>query len=98
MLQKIINYLILIDKNVTSVILNFLQQYELQTVEKDLVYTIPIFIKVAIYLLIFLLPLLGLKFIYPFMKSLNFILLLVIFLITMSVFGIFIGFFQMLYS
>ncbi|KKQ55839.1 MAG: hypothetical protein US75_C0013G0015, partial [Candidatus Woesebacteria bacterium GW2011_GWC1_38_13] len=47
MLQKIINYLILIDKKVTIVILNFLQQYELQTVEKDLVYTIPIFIKVA---------------------------------------------------
>ena len=98
MLQKIINYLILIDKNVTSVILNFLQQYELQTVEKDLVYTIPIFIKVAIYLLIFLLPLLGLKFIYPFMKSLHFIIMFVLFLITMSVFGIFIGFFQLLYS
>src|SRR3989339_434806 len=98
MLQKIINYLILIDKKVTIVILNFLQQYELQTVEKDLVYTIPIFIKVAVYLLIFLFPLVALKFLYPFMKSLNFILLLVIFLITMSVFGIFIGFFQMLYS
>lgn len=98
MLQKITYYLHLFDQKVTYFISLFLKDYSLESVDKELVFAIPIFIKLTIYLLIFLVPLVVFKLLYPFKKSINFILMLTIFLIIMSVFGIFLGFMQMLYS
>ena len=96
--QKIVYYLKLFDNKVTSLISSFLKNYSLETVDKPLVFTIPIFIKLTLYLLLFLLPISVLKFTYPFKKSFNFILMLTVFLLIMSIFGIFLGFVQMLYS
>ena len=95
---KIIDGFVTLDSKVTSLIMSFLKNYDLQTVQKDFVYTIPIFIKLSIYLTVFLIPITVLKFLYPFKKSFHFLLILILFLLAMSLFGIFIGFLQLLYS
>src|SRR4030042_4080180 len=98
MLQKIVDFFILLDKKVTMLILAFLQNYELQTVQRDFVFTIPMFIKLTFYCLIFLIPFLILKLLYPFKRQFHFLLMFILFLIVMSLFGVFIGFVQLLYS
>lgn len=94
----VFNYLLSIDEKVTSLINSFLLPYGLNTVRKDVVYTIPIFIKLIIYLVVPLIILIPLKIFYPDKKSYRFLLMFVGFLIIMSLFGVFIGFVQLLYS
>jgi len=96
--KRIIDELVAIDGKVTSLVMSFLKNYDLQTVQKDFVYTIPIFIKLSIYLTIFIIPMTILKFLYPFRRSFHFLLIFTIFLLALSFFGIFIGFLQLLYS
>ncbi len=86
------------DKIVDENIHHFLQKYNLESVHKEFTSLTPLFFKLTFYFLILLVPALILKLIYPTKTTVNFFLKLVIFLIVMSVFGIFIGFFQALYS
>ena len=57
-----------------------------------------IFIKITFYLIILIIPFAILKFLHPFNKALSIILVLLIIAITILGFGIFCGFFQLLYS
>jgi len=97
-IHKIQSFFILFDNRVTSEINIFLKNYEIYTVPLTFVNTIPTFIKLTFYLFLFLIPVVILKLIYPFKESFHIILLFNLFLLTMSIFGIFIGFVQILYS
>jgi len=96
--QKFVDYFLVIDSKVTVLISSFLKPYGLNTVQKDLVYTIPVFIKIAVYLLILLTLLVILKMFHRHNRIIHFLLMFTIFLIAMSIFGVFLGFFQLLYS
>jgi hypothetical protein len=98
MLQKFIKPFISFDKIVDENINYLLLRYDLNSVNKDITSITPIFFKLTLYFLILLVPAVILKLIYPTKTIVNFLLKLMVFLIVMSVFGIFIGFFQALYS
>lgn len=98
MLRVITDLFIQFDNIITDNISFFLEKYELGTVHKDFVYTIPLFLKFTIYLIIIIIPILILKILHPFNKTIHIMLMFLLFLIVMSAFGIFIGYFQLLYS
>ncbi len=98
MLQNLLKPFIAFDKIVDENIDFLLLRYDLNSVDKDFTSLTPLFFKLALYFLILLMPAAILKLIYPNKTIVNFFLKFVVFLIVMSVFGIFIGFFQALYS
>lgn len=98
MLQNLLKPFVAFDKIVDNNINYLLLRYDLNSVHKDITSITPLFFKLTLYFLILLVPVLILKLIYPTKTIVNFLLKLMIFLMVMSVFGIFIGFFQALYS
>ena len=98
MLEQAITKLKLFDGLVGNQISFFLKPYSVEISNGYFVTNIPFFIKITFYLLVFIIPLLILKVRYTSNKFIDMIIIFLIFIITLLVFGIFCGFFQLLYS
>src|SRR4030042_5903804 len=97
MFTVLIQKLKYLDSLLTQAILQFLKPSGLQYTTGNITKELPLFIKITFYLIIILIPFLVWKLIRPLNRQVNIIIVIILFLIGVFAFGIFLGFFQILY-
>ena len=98
MYSLIINSLKLIDQKLSNFIQDFLKPYQIDVSHSLITQLLPQNIKLMIYFIIFILPFLILKILYPYNRIISLILLAFLITIGLLLFFIFIGFFNLLFA
>lgn len=99
MLETALNKIRLFDNKFSKEITQFLIKYNLPTPPPFFTKYIPFFVKVIFYSTLLVIPLVTVRFLYPYNKKiLSLIIIAILILIGLSTFGIFLGFFQLVYS
>lgn len=98
MLKAIVNRIIASDSDLTLIIRSFVRPYAPYEQPPYFAALLPTFVKIIIYSLIVLTPLLFLKFFYPYKRLVSYIIYAILFICALSVFGIIMGFFQLAFT
>lgn len=98
MFDKIIYSFKSFDSDLEAIINKFLKMYDPYKNPPSIAALMPIFLRVIFYLFVIIIPIFFIKILFPYKKWINILIYVIVFLAGLSVFGILLGFIQLLFT